>query len=73
MSDQRPDNVPSAELYIAIVEAERVCRRAHDLCYGPDRRANGATYWLTTRLGKCQSILMHYVVKHAGWYEKRLG
>lgn len=55
----------SAELYEAIVDAERAARKAHDLCYA-DARRHGAGYWLATRLGKVQSVLIHYVVKYAG-------
>jgi hypothetical protein len=49
------------ELYAAIVEAERAAQHAHSLAY---KQREG--YWLRTRLGKAQSILIHYVVKHAG-------
>jgi hypothetical protein len=53
------------ELYAAIVEAERAARTAHDLAY---KEREG--YWLRTRLGNAQSILMHYVVEHAGMSDK---
>lgn len=59
-----PTAGPDGALYDAIVEAEKAVRRAHDLCYADG--GHGAGYWLSTRLGKAQSILMHYVVKHAG-------
>lgn len=51
----------SPELYAAIVEAERAAQHAHNLAY---KEHQG--YWLRTRLGKAQSILIHYVVKYAG-------
>lgn len=51
----------TSELYAAIVEAERAAQHAHNLAY---KQREG--YWLRTRLGKAQSILIHYVVKHAG-------
>lgn len=50
-----------ARLYAAIVEAERATQHAHNLAY-----EYGAGYWLRTRLGKAQSMLMRYVVRHAG-------
>lgn len=52
---------PSAELYAAIVEAERSAQHAHHLAY-----EESAGYWLRTRLGKAQSILMTYVTRYAG-------
>ena len=56
---------PSRELYDAIVRAEKAAREAHNLCY-KDGGRHGAGFWLSIHLGRAQSILMHYVVKHAG-------
>lgn len=47
-------------LYNAIVEAEQAVRRAHDLSYTAE-----ASAFTRMSLGRAQSILMHYVVKHA--------
>lgn len=60
----------SEDLYQAIVEAETSVRKAHNLCYADDGK-HGAGFWLVTRLGKCQSILMHYVVKYANPGDRR--
>jgi hypothetical protein len=49
-------------LYTAIVAAEKATREAHDLAYS-DR--NQARFWTRISLGRAQSILMHYVVKHS--------
>lgn len=50
----------TSDLYAAIVEAERAARRAHDRSYEVH-----APFWTRVSLGRAQSILMHYVVKHA--------
>jgi hypothetical protein len=50
----------TARLYIAIIDAEKAARVAHDLSF-----TEGASYWTRAALGRAQSILMHYVVKHA--------
>jgi hypothetical protein len=54
----------TATLYAAIVKAEQAAREAHDLAYTEE----GIGYWTRVSLGRAQSILMHYVVKHAGEY-----
>jgi len=49
------------ELYRLVVQAERAIRAAHNRAYHV-----GAPFWMRISLGRAQSILMHYVAKHAG-------
>lgn len=47
-------------LYGRIVAAEKAARAAHDQAHEVN-----APFWTRVSLGRAQSILMHYVVKHA--------
>jgi hypothetical protein len=49
------------ELYKKIQKAHEAAREAHDYAYKVS-----TPYWVRIRLGKVQSILIHYVVKYAG-------
>jgi hypothetical protein len=53
---------PDAELAAAIVRAERATQEAHNLCYRGG--GHGASAWLAMGLGKAQSRLMTYVIRH---------
>lgn len=52
--------VMTSDLYATIVAAERAARHAHNRSV-----MVAAPFWTRWSLGRAQSILMHYVVKHA--------